>query len=405
MQEFDIVISGGGIVGLALTCGLERTGLRVAVIEHQGPKAILLTNQPVLRVSAINAASRRLLQYVQVWEHITAQGANPYYGMEVWERDSFGRISFDGAELGYPELGHIIENQVIQQALWRRAEQLFEVTLIAPAALRQVIWDENKALITLDDDRILTARLVIAADGARSWLRTHADIPLTFWDYQHHALVATVRTARPHGNIARQTFHGNGILAFLPLSDPYLSSIVWSLPPSVAQERLTASAEAFNVALAMNFSLALGLCELQGQRQTFPLTGHYARNFAAHRLVLAGDAAHTVHPLAGQGVNLGFMDVAELLGDVQRLRNAGKDIGHYPNLRRYERSRKYNAALMLAGMQGFQELFSGQKQPKRWIRSAGLRLADSLPGVKPRFIKQAMGLNDLPAWLAAEPFD
>ncbi|RLR18170.1 FAD-dependent 2-octaprenylphenol hydroxylase [Sodalis-like symbiont of Bactericera trigonica] len=405
MQAFDIVINGGGMVGLALACGLQGSVLRVAVIERQAPEAIPPADRPALRVSAINAASRRLLQHVRVWDAITAERANPYRGIEVWERDSFGRIAFDGAELGYPELGHIIENTVIQHALWRRAGELAEVTLITPASLRQVAWGENEAFITLDDDRMLTARLVVAADGAHSWLRAQADIPLTFWDYQHYALVATARTAQPHGNIARQTFHGDSILAFLPLSAPHVSSIVWSLPPAVARERLTAPADAFNVALATNFSLALGLCELQGERQIFPLTGRYARNFAAHRLVLVGDAAHTVHPLAGQGVNLGFMDVAVLLGEVRRLRKAGKDIGHYPYLRRYERSRKQSAALMLAGMQGFRELFAGQHPLKKWVRDAGLRLADTLPGMKPRLIQQAIGLHDLPPWLAVESFD
>ncbi|SNC58634.1 FAD-dependent 2-octaprenylphenol hydroxylase [Sodalis endosymbiont of Henestaris halophilus] len=405
MQSFDIVIHGGGLVGLALACGLQGTGLRVAVIEKHAPEAILSTVQSSLQVSAINAASRRLLHHLQVWEFITEMHANPYLGVEVWERDSFGRIFFDGIGLGYPELGYIIENTVMQQALWRRAEQLSEVTLIAPDTLRQVTWGKNEVLITLNDNRMLITRLVVAADGARSSLRTHADIPIIFWGYQHHALVATVHTAMPHGNIARQVFHGDGILAFLPLSDPHLSSVVWSLPPPMAQELLMVSAEVFNANLAMYFSLALGVCELHGERQTFPLTGLYARNFASHRLVLVGDAAHTVHPLAGQGVNLGFMDVAELLGEVRRLRKSGKDIGHYPYLQFYERRRKYSAALTLAGMQGFCELFAGQQPLKKWVRAAGLQLVDSLPGLKLCFIKQAMGLNDLPSWLVSEPLD
>lgn len=405
MKAFDIVINGGGMVGLALACGLQGRGLRVAVIERQSPAPVPPINQSAMRVSAINAASRRLLQHVQVWEAIVTQRANSYRGMEVWEKDSFGKIIFDSTELGHPQLGHIIENSVIQQELWRHADQVDDVTLFSSAALRQVVWGENKVFITLDDGRMLTARLVVAADGAHSWLRQHADIPLTFWDYQHHALVATIRTELPHGNIARQAFHGDGILAFLPLIDSHLSSIVWSLSPEVAQQRLSQPVDTFNVALSMYFSLALGLCELQDERQTFPLTGRYARNFAAHRLVLVGDAAHTVHPLAGQGVNLGFMDVAVLLGELQSLQKSGKDTGHYPYLRRYERSRKHSAALMLAQMQGFRELFAGHHPVKKWIRSAGLWLADTLPDVKLRFVQQIMGLNDMPTWLAAESFD
>lgn len=405
MQAFDVVINGGGMVGLALACGLQGSGLRVAVVEKQPPTAITADDTPALRVSAINAASQRLLQHLQVWDDIMALRANPYRAMEVWENDSFGKIAFDGQPLGQAQLGHIIENPVIHQALWHRADQLADVSLFSPAGIRQIAWGENEAFITLDDDRMLTARLVVGADGANSWLRQYANIPLTFWDYQHHALVATIHTERPHGNTARQAFHGDGILAFLPLSDPHLSSIVWSLPPQLAQQRAGLPEESFNAQLARHFNLALGLCQVRSERQTFPLTGRYARDFAAHRLVLIGDAAHTVHPLAGQGVNLGFMDVAELLGEVRRLQVAGKDIGHYPYLRRYERRRKHSAALMLASMQGFRELFEGNNPLKKWLRDAGLRLADTLPGVKPKLVRQAMGAEEMPAWLAALRFD
>lgn len=400
MQAFDVVINGGGTIGLTLACGLAGSGMRIAVVERQAPEPVTPAHRPALRVSAINAASQRLLEHVRVWDDIVAVRATPYVGMEVWDNDSFGKIAFDGRSLGYAQLGHIIENPVVHQALWRQAGQLPDVTLFCPAALRQVAWGENEAFITLEDERMFTARLVVGADGANSWLRRHADIPLTFRDYQHHALVATVRTERPHGAIARQAFHGDGILAFLPLSQPDLCSIVWSLPPDVAAQRLVMPAAQFNAQLARHFNLALGLCELQSERLTFPLTARYARDFAAHRLVLVGDAAHTVHPLAGQGANLGLMDVAELLSQLRRLQETGKDIGHYPYLRRYERRRKHSAALMLGGMQGFRQLFDGNHPLKKWARDAGLRLADTLPGVKPRIIRQAMGLNDLPDWLA-----
>ncbi|HCO2083978.1 TPA: FAD-dependent 2-octaprenylphenol hydroxylase [Escherichia coli] len=399
MQSVDVAIVGGGMVGLAVACGLQGSGLRVAVLEQRVPEPLAADAPPQLRVSAINAASEKLLTRLGVWQDILSRRASCYHGMEVWDKDSFGHISFDDQSMGYSHLGHIVENSVIHYALWNKAQQSSDITLLAPAELQQVAWGENETFLTLKDGSMLTARLVIGADGANSWLRNKADIPLTFWDYQHHALVATIRTEEPHDAVARQVFHGEGILAFLPLSDPHLCSIVWSLSPEEAQRMQQASEDEFNRALNIAFDNRLGLCKVESARQVFPLTGRYARQFAAHRLVLVGDAAHTIHPLAGQGVNLGFMDAAELIAELKRLHRQGKDIGQYIYLRRYERSRKHSAALMLAGMQGFRDLFSGTNRAKKLLRDIGLKLADTLPGVKPQLIRQAMGLNDLPEWL------
>ncbi|EEQ6277603.1 FAD-dependent 2-octaprenylphenol hydroxylase [Escherichia coli] len=399
MQSVDVAIVGGGMVGLAVACGLQGSGLRVAVLEQRVPEPLAADAPPQLRVSAINAASEKLLTRLGVWQDILSRRASCYHGMEVWDKDSFGHISFDDQSMGYSHLGHIVENSVIHYALWNKAQQSSDITLLAPAELQQVAWGENETFLTLKDGSMLTARLVIGADGANSWLRNKADIPLTFWDYQHHALVATIRTEEPHDAVARQVFHGEGILAFLPLSDPHLCSIVWSLSPEEAQRMQQASEDEFNRALNIAFDNRLGLCKVESARQVFPLTGRYARQFAAHRLALVGDAAHTIHPLAGQGVNLGFMDAAELIAELKRLHRQGKDIGQYIYLRRYERSRKHSAALMLAGMQGFRDLFFGTNPVKKLLRDIGLKLADTLPGVKPQLIRQAMGLNDLPEWL------
>ncbi|MED9501853.1 FAD-dependent 2-octaprenylphenol hydroxylase [Escherichia marmotae] len=399
MQSVDVAIVGGGMVGLAVACGLQGSGLRVAVLEQRVPEPLAADAPPQLRVSAINAASEKLLTRLGIWQDILSRRASCYHGMEVWDKDSFGHISFDDQSMGYSHLGHIVENAVIHYALWNKAQQSSDITLFAPAELQQVAWGENETFLTLKDGSMLTARVVIGADGANSWLRNKADIPLTFWDYQHHALVATIRTEEPHEAVARQVFHGEGILAFLPLSDPHLCSIVWSLPPQEAQRMQQASEDEFNRALNIAFDNRLGLCKVESERQVFPLTGRYARQFAAHRLALVGDAAHTIHPLAGQGVNLGFMDAAELIAELKRLHRQGKDIGQYIYLRRYERSRKHSAALMLASMQGFRDLFSGANPAKKLLRDIGLKLADTLPGVKPQLIRQAMGLNDLPEWL------
>lgn len=400
MHSYDVVIAGGGMVGLSLACGLQGSGLRIAIVENQLPDESLSTD-PSLRVSAINAASERFLDYLGVWKGIEALRLSPYSAMDVWDRDSFGRIAFKAEDYGYTHLGHIIENDVIHKALWDKANSSGDITLLAPARLKQVIRGENEAFITLEDSRMLSGRLVVGADGANSWVRQHADIPLTFRDYGHHALVATIRTDEPHQHCARQVFHGDGILAFLPLWQSNLCSIVWSLPPEKAEQMKNMDEQQFNHQLGIAFDNRLGRCQVVSDRAIFPLTARYARSFAAHRLALVGDAAHTIHPLAGQGVNLGFMDAACLIEEIRRLQKQGKDLGNYLYLRKYERSRKQSAAMMLAAMQGFRDLFDGDNPAKKLFRDVGLKLADTLPGVKPHLVHQAMGLRDLPDWLAS----
>ena len=400
MKSFDVVIAGGGMVGLALACGLHGCGLRIAIIEnHPVTTHFHPQDDFALRVSAINTASELLLKKLGVWENLTALRTAPYQGMEVWDQDSFGRIAFSAQQEGLSHLGTIIENHLIREVLWQKVTSHSDITCYSPAQIERIVWGENEAFISLNDGEMLTARLVVGADGANSWLRKNADIPLTFWDYEHHALVATIRTEQPHDNMARQVFHGEGILAFLPLADPHTCSIVWSLPSSLAEDYKSADKTRFERTLGVTFDMCLGQCELVSERMTIPLTGRYARQFAAPRLALLGDAAHTIHPLAGQGVNLGFMDVAELIGEIRRLKAEGKDFGEYLYLRRFERRRKHAAAVMLATMQGFRELFEGNNPIKKWVRDIGLSLADSLPGVKPKLLEQAMGLSDLPEWL------
>lgn len=392
MQAYDVVIIGGGMVGLTVAAALHDSGLRLAVLESQQPPTTL-SAQPDVRVSAINLASQNILQRLGVWPAIKARRSTPYTRMEVWEQDSFGRIAFAANEINAPHLGHIIENAVIQQALWEHVSRLDGVTLLAPAQLKQAAFGENEAFLTLDDGQMLTTRLLVGADGAHSWLRQQADIPLTFWDYGHSALVANIRVAEGHDHCARQVFRPQGPLAFLPLSEPDLCSIVWSLPPQEAAQLQALPVEQFNAHLSAAFDMRLGLCELVSERQVIPLTARYARSFAAHRVALVGDAAHTIHPLAGLGVNLGLQDAAALAQEIVRLHQHGRDIGLHAHLRRYERWRKSEAALMLAAMQGFRDLFAGANPAKKLLRDVGLVLAGQLPGVKPQLIRHACGLS------------
>ncbi|HEG4444810.1 TPA: FAD-dependent 2-octaprenylphenol hydroxylase [Aeromonas hydrophila] len=402
MQNVDVVIVGGGMVGLGLAAALKGSALKVAVVEGQLP-ASELDEAPDNRVSALSLASQHILQQVGAWRGIEARRLQPYMQMEVWEQDSFGRIAFDAASLRQPELGHIVENRVIQLALLEAILDGDNIQLLSPARASSLQSGEAGSLLLLEDGRALSAKLVVAADGAHSWVRRQADIPLTSWDYGHHALVATVRCAEPHEAVARQIFTPEGPLAFLPLWQPDLCSIVWSVPAARAEALCQCDEEQFNRQLTTAFDGRLGLCKVEGVRSAIPLTARYARDFARERLVLVGDAAHTIHPLAGQGVNLGLLDAAALAEQILRNQAAGKDIGQLANLRGYERWRKSEAASMLAAMEGLKRLFAGSNPLKKLVRGAGLCAFDLLTPLKQSVIRAAMGLEgELPALAKGE---
>lgn len=391
MQSFDITIVGGGMVGLALAASFADTSLRIAVIESAVPESTL-SDLPDTRVSALSRASELFLKNTQAWPGITTRRFAPYQAMEVWEQDSFARLSFKAEDLAQPNIGHIVENRVIQLALLERVKQLSNVSLFMPNRCQTIAVGETEAWLTLDSGDSISTKLVVGADGANSWVRTQQDIPLTHWDYGHHAIVANIRTTEPHQGVARQTFTPQGPIALLPLADPYLCSLVWSTQPNRADMLMSCSDSTFNNNLTSEFDTRLGLCQLEGERHAFPLKMRYARNFVANRVVLVGDAAHTIHPLAGQGVNLGFLDAASLAEVVLELWQQGEDIGLQRNLRSYERWRKAEAAKMIAAMQGFRDLFDGDNPAKKLVRGLGMSFVGQLPGMKEEMMKRALGI-------------
>ncbi|KYN87165.1 2-octaprenylphenol hydroxylase [Vibrio cidicii] len=392
MQSVDIAIIGGGMVGLALAAAFKESELRVAVIEGRVPET-QLGELPDVRVSALSRSSEIMLRKLGAWQGIIERRAAAYQSMEVWEQDSFAHINFDAASMAQDNLGHIVENRVIQLALLEQVEKMDNVTLLMPAQCQSMAVGESEVWLSLDNGQALTAKLVVGADGANSWVRQQQDIPLTHWDYGHTAIVANVRTMEAHESVARQIFTPDGPLAFLPMSQGDMSSIVWSCEPDKAQALMALSDEQFNKALTSEFDVRLGLCEVVGERFAVPLKMRYARDFVRERVALVGDAAHTIHPLAGQGVNLGLLDAASLAQEVLALWRSGQDIGAQRNLRRYERWRKAEAAKMIAAMQGFRDLFAGQNPLKKLLRGVGMTVAGKLPGAKSEIMQYALGLK------------
>lgn len=392
MQTFDVVILGAGMVGLALARGLEKSALNIAVVEPQLPEPLVEQRDFALRVSAISPASGLFLNQLGAWKLIEQQRLQSYQRMHVWEKDSFAKIDFDCQQAILPALGHIIENEVIRDSLWQLVSHQANVTVINE---RCVNFEQGPrdAWLQFEQAGMVTAQLVVGADGAQSWLREQLNVPLTFWDYQHHALVATIRTELPHGNCARQIFTPQGPLAFLPLSDPYMCSIVWSVDQSRAAQLQSFDEGRFNQELTVAFDAQLGQCQRVSTLESFPLRMRYARQFAGERFALIGDAAHTIHPLAGQGVNLGLADAKALAVTLSKLSEQEVDLGEHKLLRPWERERKTQAMTMIGAMEFFKQLFSGADPVKKLFRGVGMCLTDQVPMIKQRWLAKALDLG------------
>lgn len=391
MHKADITIVGGGMVGLATALACAHTGLNVVVLE-QGKGEVSISDAPGLRVSAINGKSQALLRALGAWDDIAAARLQAYQSMRVWDKHNAANIAFHAAESGLDQLGFIIENQVITHGLMRAVSAHKNIQLIAGVTPQSVNQGDSEAFVMLDNGTPVITKYLVAADGAHSWLRKQVNIPLTFKDYDHTAIVTTVELEQGHQNTAWQVFMPQGPLAFLPLfsqnsntQEANLASIVWSTEPEHAKDLMAMDDSAFSHALTAASDGRLGQVQVKDERLAFPLTMRYARDFLADRVILIGDAAHTIHPLAGQGVNLGFADVNTLWQLLQ------KDGLNQASLRRYERQRKAEAIEMMAAMEGFKQLFAGNNPVKKLVRGLGLNLVDKLPLLKQQLIRLAMG--------------
>jgi 2-octaprenylphenol hydroxylase len=386
----DVAVVGAGMVGAALALALVREGFDVAVVEPKPPSPWRNADEVDLRVVALASSSIDLFRRLDVWTSISGARACAYRQMHVWDALAPGALNFDSADEAEPELGFIVENRLIQHVLWQALQNDARISLRCPARVAATEADARCRVLTLDDGSTLAAQLVVAADGADSALREMAGIATRDRDYGQRAIVAHVTTQRPHHSTAWQRFLPQATIAFLPLADGR-SSIVWSLPDTEAARLLALDDAAFCSELAAAFDFRLGVITATTARAAFPLRLRLAERYLAPRLALIGDAAHVVHPLAGQGVNLGLRDVEELCTVLIEARAGKRDFAAASTLRRFERSRRSDNVLAAHAFDAIQRTFGSTAMPLAALRGAALAIVDKLPPLKRMFAHRAAG--------------
>lgn len=384
MDRFDLTVIGGGMVGAAVALGAAKQGKRVALVEGVAPAPFSSEQAMDIRVSAISHQSVALLSALGAWESIQAMRVCPYRRLETWERPDC-RVRFDCESLQLDQLGFIVENRLIQLGLWQQLSEQPDLTLYCPDSLVSIGFDSEVNRLQLSSGIEFESRLVIGADGANSKVRTLAGIGVTAWDYRQHCMLINVTTERPQQDITWQWFTPSGPRSFLPLKGNQ-GSLVWYDSPKRIRQLVTMSAEQLQGEIERHFPSELGGIKVL-QAGSFPLTRRHAQSYAQRRCVLVGDAAHTINPLAGQGVNLGFKDVQVLLSLLEK-----KEWDSEANLKAYERRRRPDNLLMQSGMDLFYKGFSNDLIPFKLLRNAAFKLAENAGPVKQQVLKYALGI-------------
>ena len=398
----DLLIVGAGMVGSALALALRHSGLDILLLDGSPLSVKPYDNEAAFepRVSALSAASQRILERLGAWDGIARRRATPYTDMHVWDGSGTGQIHFSAASVHAQVLGHIVENRVVQDGLLERLHDS-DIGLLPNARLEQLRRSGDEWLLTLADGRQLRAPLVVAADGANSAVRRLTGCETREWDYLHHAIVTSVRCSAGHQSTAWQRFTDDGPLAFLPLTcdgQQDWCSIVWSTTPEHAEQLMALDEPAFLKALERAFEGRLGEVLQADPRVCVPLRQRHAKRYVDEGLALIGDAAHTIHPLAGQGVNLGLLDAAVLAEVLVNACERGERLADVKVLSRYERRRMPHNLGLMAAMEGFERLFQANPLPLRWLRHSGVKRVEQRPEAKALFVRQALGLSgDLPA--------
>jgi 2-octaprenyl-3-methyl-6-methoxy-1,4-benzoquinol hydroxylase/2-octaprenylphenol hydroxylase len=387
--SLDIAIAGGGMVGAACALTLVRRGFTVALLEAREPATWHAHDPEDLRVIALAPSSARLLDELGVWRAIEAARVSPYRHMRVWDGESGAEITFDAAREGRAQLGWIVENKLVARTLWDALGSA-GVRRVCPAHVVSFAQRDDRVTLELGDGEMLSAALLVISDGAGSTLREQAGIAVRGREYHQRAVVAHVATERTHDVTAWQRFTAEGPIALLPLADGR-SSIVWSLPEARAREVLGLDDAAFCEAAGIASDFRLGRITSTTPRASFPLRLQIAERFAAGRCVLIGDAAHAVHPLAGQGANLGLRDVAELAAVLGEARDAGRDFTAPHVLQRYARRRRSEGTLDAHGFDAIERMFAWQSPAWAALRGFGMRAVDAIEPLKRRLSAHAEG--------------